>query len=62
MTHTFITKTVHKPTNCEACDGLLWGVRHQGQQCQGKKRRKEAEGKLSHLVIIIKKEKGWVNL
>ncbi|KAG2211443.1 hypothetical protein INT45_006068, partial [Circinella minor] len=34
MTHTFKIKTVHKPTNCKACDGLLWGVRHQGQQCQ----------------------------
>ncbi|KAI9258151.1 integral peroxisomal membrane peroxin-domain-containing protein [Phascolomyces articulosus] len=35
MSHTFKTKTFHKPTNCEACDGLLWGVRRQGRQCQG---------------------------
>lgn len=51
MTHTFITKTVHKPTNCEACEGLLWGVRNQGKQCQGKrKKKKKKKGKLSHLV------------
>ena len=56
MTHTFKIKTVHKPTNCEACDGLLWGVRHQGQQCQGKKKKTYL---LNNKGV---KGGGWVNL
>ncbi|KAI8140449.1 integral peroxisomal membrane peroxin-domain-containing protein [Fennellomyces sp. T-0311] len=35
MTHKFAAATFRKPTYCQSCDGLLWGVRHQGQRCQG---------------------------
>ena len=35
-THTFKKKTFNKPTYCQHCTDLLWGLTNQGVQCLGK--------------------------
>lgn len=36
MKHDFRKKTFHKPTFCQHCSDLLWGLTNQGMQCSGK--------------------------
>lgn len=33
--HYFKRKTFHKPTYCNYCSDLLWGLTNQGMQCNG---------------------------
>ena len=35
MGHEFRKKTFYKPTYCQHCTDMLWGIKGQGYQCTG---------------------------
>jgi len=37
-THNFVTKSFKRPTHCDFCSDLIWGLGREGVKCPGKER------------------------
>lgn len=48
MSHSFIDANFSRPTYCDHCQGLLWGLVKQGSRCSGTKHTQTHKSKATN--------------